>query len=104
VAAEATVCPHCERETEAVRGTCPNCGQAKDGEASVFEHTETRSSARGELEDWLLMAVWFVPGLAVLLIGLVLVESMALVAVGAAVLLAPAVIWFLFEGSDGSWW
>jgi hypothetical protein len=104
VAAEATVCPHCERETEAVRGTCPNCGQAKDGEASVFEHTETRSSARGELADWLLMAVWFVPGLAVLLIGLVLVESMALVAVGAAVLLAPAVIWFLFEGSDGSWW
>jgi hypothetical protein len=104
VAAEATVCPHCERETEAVRGTCPNCGQAKDGEASVFEHTETRSRARGELEDWLLMAVWFVPGLAVLLIGLVLVESMALVVFGAAVLLAPAVIWFLFEGSDGSWW
>jgi hypothetical protein len=52
----------------------------------------------------LLMAVWFVPGLAVLLIGLVLVESMALVVFGAAVLLAPAVIWFLFEGSDGSWW
>jgi hypothetical protein len=104
VAAEATVCPHCERETEAVRGTCPNCGQAKDGGASVFEHTEAPSSARGELEDWLLMAVWFAPGLAVLLIGLVLVESMALVAVGAAALLAPAVIWFLFEGSDGSWW
>src|SRR3954471_23729636 len=104
MAAEATVCPYCERETEAVRGTCPNCGQAKDGEASVFARTETRSSARGELEDWLLMAVWFVPGLAVLLIGLVLVESMALVVFGAAVLLAPAVIWFLFEGSDGSWW
>jgi Flp pilus assembly protein TadB len=81
VAADATVCPHCERKTEAVRGTCPNCGQAKDGEAS-----------------------WFVPGLAVLLIGLVLVESMALVVFGVAVLLAPAVIWFLFEGSDGSWW
>jgi hypothetical protein len=70
----------------------------------VFEHTQTRAGARGALEDWLLTAVWFVPGLAVLLIGLVLVESMALVAVGAAVLLAPAVIWFLFEGSDGSWW
>jgi hypothetical protein len=70
----------------------------------VFAHTEMRSSARGELEDWLSIAVWFVPGLAVLLIGFVLVESMALVAFGAAVLLAPAVIWFLFEGSDGSWW
>jgi len=104
VVAEATVCPNCERVTEAVRGTCPNCGHAKGGAASVFEHTETRSSARGGLEDWLLMAVWFVPGLAVLLIGLVLVESMALVVFGVAVLLAPAVIWFLFEGSDGSWW
>jgi len=70
----------------------------------VFARIETRSSARGELEDWLLMAIWFVPGLAVLVIGLVLVESMALVLFGAAVLLAPAVIWFLFEGSDGSWW
>jgi hypothetical protein len=69
----------------------------------VFGHTETRSGARGELEDWLLMAVWFVPGLALLLIGLMLVESMALVLFGVAVLIAPAVIWFLFEGSDGSW-
>ena len=37
------------------------------------------------------MAVWFVPGLAVLLVGLVLVESMALVVFGATILLAPAV-------------
>jgi hypothetical protein len=103
VAAEATVCPHCERETEAIHGTCPNCGQAKDGGASVFAHDETRVSARGELDDWLSTAVWFVPGLAVLLIGLVLVESLPLVLLGAAVLLAPAIIWFLLEGSD-SWW
>jgi len=34
----------------------------------------------------------------------VLVESLPLVLLGAAVLLAPAIIWFLLEGSDGSWW
>jgi len=70
----------------------------------VFAQNETRSSARGELDDWLSTAVWFVPGLALLLVGLVLVESLPLVLLGAAVLLAPAVIWFLVEGSDGSWW
>lgn len=50
------------------------------------------------------MAVWFVPGLALLLIGLVLVESLPLVLFGAVVLLAPAIVWFLLEGPDGSQW
>ena len=50
------------------------------------------------------MAVWFVPGLAVVLVGLVFVDSMALVILGVVVLIAPAVIWFLLEESDGSWW
>ena len=87
-----------------MRGTCPNCGKAKHGEESVFARDETPSAARGGLDDWLSMAVWFVPGLAVVLVGLVFVDSMALVILGVGVLIAPAVIWFLLEESDGSWW
>jgi len=103
VVAEPSVCPHCRRLTESVRGTCPNCGVAKQGEASVFARDETRSTGRGGLDDWLSMAVWFVPGLALVLVALVFVESMALVILGVGVLIAPAVIWFLLEESDGSW-
>lgn len=100
----ASVCPHCGRETEAVRGTCPNCGQSKDGRESVFAREEVRTSARGELGDWLSMAVWFVPGLALLIVGIVFVDSLALVLLAVGVLIAPAIIWFLLDESGGSWW
>jgi hypothetical protein len=103
VAVEASVCPHCDRETEAVHGTCPNCGKPKDG-TSVFERAETRSSARGELEDWLSMGLMLVPGVALLIVGLIVVESAALVILGVAVLIAPALITFLLDESDGTWW
>jgi Flp pilus assembly protein TadB len=104
VIAEPSVCRHCGRSNEFVRGTCPNCGKVQHGEVSVFARDETRSIARGGLDDRLSMAVWFVPGLAVVLVGLVFVDSMALVILGVVVLIAPGVIWFLLEESDGSWW
>jgi hypothetical protein len=87
-----------------VLGTCPNCGKAQHGGVSVFARDETQSIARGGLDDRLTMAVWFAPGLAVVLVGLVSVDSIALVLLGVVVLIAPAVIWFLLEESDGSWW
>ena len=104
MAVEASVCPHCGRDTEAVRGTCPNCGGPKDGRESIFAREETPMSERGQPDDWLSLAVWFVPGLALLIVGLVFVESLGLVLLGVGVLLAPAVIWFLLEESGGSWW
>lgn len=50
------------------------------------------------------MAVWFVPGLALLIVGIVFVDSLALVLLAVGVLIAPAIIWFLLEESGGSWW
>jgi hypothetical protein len=104
VAVEASVCPHCDREIEAVHGTCPNCGKPRDGGTSVFERAETRSSARGELDDWLSMGLLLVPGVVLVIVGLVVVESAALVIVGVGVLIAPALINFLLDESDGTWW
>jgi hypothetical protein len=103
MAVAASVCPHCGRDTEAVRGTCPNCGRSKDGGESVFAREEARTSARGGFDDWLSMAVWFVPGLALLIISVVFVESLALVLLAVGVLIAPAIIWYLLEESGGSW-
>jgi hypothetical protein len=61
-------------------------------------------SARGELEDWLSMALLFVPGVCLVIVGLIVVESAALVILGVAVLVAPALIKFLLAESDGTWW
>jgi hypothetical protein len=69
----------------------------------VYERAEVPTSARGQLEDWLLMGLLLVPGVCLAIIGLVVVESAALVILGIGVLIAPALISFLLDQSDG-WW
>ena len=61
-------------------------------------------SARGELEDWLWTALLFVPGICLAIVGLVVVESAALVILGVAVLIAPALIGFLLDEAGWTWW
>jgi hypothetical protein len=56
------------------------------------------------LREWLWTALLFVPGVCLAIVGLVVVESVALVVLGVAILLAPALISFLLDGTDGTWW
>jgi hypothetical protein len=98
---EPTPCPHCGRTTRGIRGICPNCGYAKDGGGPVSE-------ARGDIwrplsddvSDGFWAAVWFAPGLVLLVVAAFFVGSVVLLAVALALLVAPLAVKLLGD----EWW
>jgi hypothetical protein len=97
---EATLCPHCDRTTRAIRGICPNCGVAKDGGGPVSEpHPDLWRSLWDDLQDGFWWLAAFAPGLALLVVALVVAGPPLLFAAAAVLLIAPGVVKLL----DDEW-
>jgi hypothetical protein len=95
VASELTVCPHCGRESRTIWGACPECGRTKDASALPPAQARTwRGEPGGWFDDLDFLTYGALGalggGLVLLVLGLALLESVALAVVGGAILLAVA--------------
>jgi hypothetical protein len=90
----ATLCPHCDRTTRAIRGICPNCGYAKDGAGPITEErTDIWRSPWDDLGDAFWLALCFAPGVVLLVVSLFVVSSTVLLGVAVVALIAPLAVW-----------
>jgi hypothetical protein len=98
VATSQTLCPNCGKNTESIRGRCPNCAFLKHPEAAppLAARRVQGGSFWDDLEDLTLLGLWLAPVLTLAVLGLIFSLDVLLV-IAAVVFIDPAALRALFD-------
>ena len=89
--AETTVCDGCGRMTPTIHGRCPACWHVKEAALAASPAVKPPRGLSIQLGDQLLELLWFIPGLALLLIALITADDGVLLLLGLVLLLGGGV-------------
>lgn len=87
-----TVCDGCRRVTPTIHGRCPSCWHVKQAAPAPVPRTGGHpESLTARVGDGLLELLWFVPGLALLLIALLAGDDGVLLVIALVLLLGGSI-------------